>query len=249
MSPGRASLNRIAAEQWYRTQRLNDGITLIDEPWIKPFFRCNLWHVRGRERDLLVDFGLGAVPLRRHVALLAERDIVGVASHTHFDHIGAAHEFGTCHVHGTEADILAAPDNARTLAEAFLDDEMFDALPPAPYAHSGYRIAAPPKIALLEDGDEINLGDRRFEVIHTPGHSPGGIALWEAASATLISGDLIYDGPLIEDAWHSNLKDYATSMRRLRALPARVVHGGHFPSFSGTHLHAMIDDWLRNHDL
>ena len=244
-----SSLTRITPENWYRTTALSDGVTLIDEPWIKPFFRCNLWHVRGSQRDLLVDFGLGAVPLRRHVAQLAERDIVGVASHTHFDHIGAASEFDCCHVHAAEAHILADPDNARTLADMFVNDEMFDALPPEPYAHSGYRIAAPAKIALLEDGDKIDLGNRQFEVIHTPGHSPGGIALWEATSATLISGDLIYDGPLIEDTWHSNMSDYASSMRRLNALPVHVVHGGHFPSFSGKRLHLMIDDWLRRHEL
>ncbi len=243
------SLARIKPENWYRTTAHSDGITLIDEPWIKPFFRCNLWHVRGSQRDLLVDFGLGAVPLRRHVALLTDRDIVGVASHTHFDHIGAASEFDCCHVHSAEAHILAEPDNARTLADMFVNDEMFDELPPEPYAHCGYKIAAPAKIMPLEDGDMIDLGDRQFEVIHTPGHSPGGIALWEAASETLISGDLIYDGPLIEDTWHSDMTDYAKSMRRLNALPVRVVHGGHFPSFSGKHLHVMIDDWLRHHDL
>lgn len=243
------SLARIEPENWYRTTALSDGITLIDEPWIKPFFRCNLWHVRGNQRDLLVDFGLGAVPLRRHVALLTDRDIVGVASHTHFDHIGAAHEFDCCHVHSAEAHILAEPDNARTLADIFVNDEMFDALPPEPYAHCGYKIIAPAKIMQLADGDMIDLGNRQFEVIHTPGHSPGGIALWEAASETLISGDLIYDGPLIEDAWHSDMADYAKSMRRLNALPVRVVHGGHFPSFSGERLHIMIDEWLRRHEL
>lgn len=243
------SLARIKPESWYRTTAHSDGITLIDEPWIKPFFRCNLWHVRGSQRDLLVDFGLGAVPLRRHVALLADRDIIGVASHTHFDHIGAAHEFNCCHVHSAEAHILAEPDNARTLADMFVNDEMFDALPPEPYAHCGYKIIAPAEIMQLEDGDMIDLGNRQFEVIHTPGHSPGGIALWEAASETLISGDLIYDGPLIEDTWHSDLSDYANSMRRLNALPVRVVHGGHFPSFSGERLHLMIDGWLRHHDL
>lgn len=241
------TLPRGDAASWYRTQRLADGITLIDEPAIKPFYRCNIWHVRGRERDLVVDFGLGAVPLRERVALLAEREIVAVASHTHFDHIGAAHEFDCCHVHRAEADILASPDNRRTLAEAFLDDAMFDALPPLPYAHSGYRIAAPPRIETLEDSDVIELGDRHFEVIHTPGHSPGGIALWEAASATLISGDIIYDGELIEDAYHSDLDDYAASLERLRRLPIATVHGGHFPSFSGRHCHAMIDDWLKRH--
>lgn len=241
-------LPRGEATNWYRTTPVADHITRIDEPAIKPFYRCNIWHVRGRDRDLVVDFGLGAVPLRRHVALLAERDVVAVASHTHFDHIGAAHEFGCCHVHAAEADILAAPGKARTLADAFLNDEMFDALPPAPYSHSGYRIPTPPEIALLEDGDTLDLGDRRLEVVHTPGHSPGGIALWEAATATLISGDVIYDGKLIEDAYHSDLDDYAASLRRLRNLPVRTVHGGHFPSFSGQRLATLIDDWLRTHE-
>ena len=46
---------------------MGDGVTLIHEPWIKPFFRCNIWHVRGRDRDLLFDTGLGHVSLRRHV--------------------------------------------------------------------------------------------------------------------------------------------------------------------------------------
>ncbi|ALM51223.1 MBL fold metallo-hydrolase [Halomonas huangheensis] len=241
------TLSRGAATQWYRTQRLADDITLIDEPAIKPFYRCNIWHLRGQDRDLVVDFGLGAVPLRESVAELSGHDIVAVASHTHFDHIGAAHEFDCCHVHSAEADILASPDNRRTLADAFVNDQMFDALPPPPYSHSGYRITTPPKIALLEDGDVIDLGNRQLEVIHTPGHSPGGIALWEAATATLISGDIIYDGELIEDLWHSNLDDYANSLRRLRRLPIRTVHGGHFPSFSGQHCHQLIDTWLETH--
>ncbi len=81
------SLERINAQQWYRTAAKADGITLIDEPWIKPFYRCNIWHVQGSKRGMVVDFGLGAVPLRQHVAQLAERDLLAVASHTHFDHI------------------------------------------------------------------------------------------------------------------------------------------------------------------
>ena len=49
----------------------------------------------------------------------------------------------------------------------------------------------------------IDLGDRAFEVIHTPGHSPGGIALYEPKTGILLSGDIVYDGPLIDDAYHS----------------------------------------------
>lgn len=242
-------LMRVEHSQWYRTQSKSDDITLIDEPWIKPFYRCNMWHIRGKDKDILVDFGLGAVPLRRHVALLNERDIVGVASHTHFDHIGAAHEFNCCHVHSCEQDILMHPDNDRTLATEFVSDDMFDALPPQPYSHTGYQVQAPARTALLEDGDVINLGNRQWVVIHTPGHSPGGLALYEQNTQTLISGDIIYDGPLIEDTWHSNLEDYARSMRKLRSLPIQTVHGGHFPSFSGAHLNNLIDTWLCNHQL
>ena len=90
----------------------------------------------------------------------------------------------------------------------------------------------------------IDLGDRAFEVVHTPGHSPGGIALWERKTGILLSGDIIYDGPLIDDCYHSDLGDYETSLRRLAKLPAETVHGGHFPSFARRRLGEVIDEYL-----
>ena len=113
-------------------------------------------------------------------------------------------------------------------------------LPDVPYSSTTYAVKAAPATRILEDGDMIDLGDRTFEVIHTPGHSPGGIALWEAASGVLISGDLVYDGPLIEDTYHADAEAYIRSMQRLARLPVRVVHGGHFPSFSGARLTDII---------
>ena len=90
----------------------------------------------------------------------------------------------------------------------------------------------------------IDLGDRAFEVVHTPGHSPGGIALWERKTGTLLSGDIIYDGPLIDDCYHSDLGDYERSLRRLAKLPAQAVHGGHFPSFDGRRYATLIDEYV-----
>ncbi len=66
-------------------------MTHIWEPHIKPFYRCNVWHLRGRDRDLLIDSGMGVVSLRERVALVAERPLLAVASHTHFDHVGSHH--------------------------------------------------------------------------------------------------------------------------------------------------------------
>jgi glyoxylase-like metal-dependent hydrolase (beta-lactamase superfamily II) len=234
---------RVKPEDWYETLRLGDGVTLIHEPWIKPFFRCNIWHVRGRDRDLMVDSGLGHVSLRKHVALVAERPLLAVASHTHFDHIGCHHEFVDRAVHSAEAAILADPRNEWTLADRYATDEMFDR-PPEGWDAARYRIPAAPVQRILSDGDVIDLGDRAFEVIHTPGHSPGGIGLFERATGIFLSGDVVYDGPLIEDTYHSNTADYIASMERLANLPVSIVHGGHFPSFGPVRLAQLIGDYL-----
>ena len=236
---------RARPEAWWRVTPMGDGITLIDEPHIHSFYRCNCWHIRSGDEDMLVDSGMGVVSLRGWVPLVTERPLLAVASHTHFDHIGCHHEFPRRAVHRAEAQFLTNPDRKAVLADPYVTDDIFDRLPPEPYTSAAYQVEAAPAMQLLEDGDILPLGPRRFEVIHTPGHSPGGIALWEAASGVLISGDLIYDGPLIEDTYHSDAADYFGSMRRLRDLPARIVHGGHFPSFSGDRLRRLIDDWLR----
>jgi glyoxylase-like metal-dependent hydrolase (beta-lactamase superfamily II) len=81
-------------------------------------------------------------------------------------------------------------------------------------------------------------------VIHTPGHSPGGIALWERRTGILLSGDIVYDGPLIDDTYHADLDDYEASLRRLEQLPVSVVHGGHFPSFGRVRLRQLIHEYL-----
>lgn len=240
-----SALLRQSATAWYRTERKDDDVTLISEPFIKEFYRCNIWHVRGTERDLLVDSGMGVVSLRQHVPLVTEKSCLAVASHTHFDHIGCHHEFEHCLVHAAEAEHLRQPTREETLAALYVNDEIFTALPPLPYESTEYQVTGVAKPQLIDDGDVIDLGDRQFEVIHTPGHSPGGIALFEAKTGILFSGDIVYDGPLIEDTYHANAADYLASMRRLLDLPVRVVHGGHFPSYAGTRHREIITDWLR----
>ncbi len=237
-------LNRARAEDWYEIRRVGDDVTRIGEPFVKEFYRCNIWHVRGRDRDLLVDSGMGVVSLRERVPLVTEKPCLAVASHTHFDHIGCHHEFDERLVHPAEAELLARPTPAGTLSDRYVTDDIFTALPPAPYTSTTYAVKAAPATRLVEDGDLIDLGDRRFEVVHTPGHSPGGIALWEAATGILFSGDIVYDGPLVEDLYHSDAADYYASMKRLLDFPVRVVHGGHFPSYGAARHVAIIRAWL-----
>jgi glyoxylase-like metal-dependent hydrolase (beta-lactamase superfamily II) len=202
-----------------------------------------MWHVRGRDRDLLFDTGLGHFSLRAHVALVTEREPLCVASHAHFDHIGSHHEFSDRSIHGAEAHILADPRRDWTLADPYATDAMFITQPEG-WDAPNYRIEPAPAQRLLAGGDIVDLGDRAFGVVHTPGHSPGGIGLYEEKTGIFLSGDVIYDGPLIDDTYHSNIDNYVATLERLAELRVSVVHAGHFPSFGPTRYRQLIDEYL-----
>jgi glyoxylase-like metal-dependent hydrolase (beta-lactamase superfamily II) len=223
---------------------MGDGVTWIDEPHIHEFYRCNVWHIRGRDGDMLVDSGMGVVSLRQNIPLVTKRPLQAVASHTHFDHIGCHHEFDCRLCHAAEAHLLRAPTRENTVADKYVTDAIFETMPPQPYQSATYAPKAAPATRLLWDGDVVDLGDRYFEVIHTPGHSPGGIALWEAATGILFSGDIVYDGELVEGTTPLEHWQYQQSMERLLSLPVRVVHAGHFPSYDGDRHRHIIRTWL-----
>lgn len=237
-------------ETWYQTRSMNDGITWIYEPFIKDYYRCNIWHVRGRDRDLLIDSGMGVVSLREQVTLLSGRPILAVASHTHFDHIGTHHEFADRAVHPAEAEILARPSRANTAADYYVaDDSIFTALPPGNWQALKYEVQPAPAQTLLEEGSIVDTGDRSFEVFHLPGHSDGSIALYERATKTLFSGDVIYDGELAYDADNADeMRQYVASMKRMLDLPVRIVHGGHYPSFGQERMRSIAREFLAKFD-
>lgn len=237
-------------ETWYATRAMGDGITWIYEPFIKEYYRCNIWHVRGRDRDLLIDSGMGVVSLRQQVSTLAQRPVLAVASHTHFDHIGTHHEFADRAVHPAEAHVLEHPNRANTVADKYVkDDSIFTALPPGDWDATRYDVKPAPAQTMLEEGSRVDTGDRSFEVFHLPGHSAGSIALYERATETLFAGDVIYDGELAYDADNkAEMRQYVTSMKRLLNLPVRTVHGGHYPSFGQDRMRVIIQDFLDSFD-
>lgn len=249
------------AANWYRREEVEPGVTRLLEPYVDRVEQSNLWHVRGRDRNLLIDGGMGIVPLRPAFPDLFEGPpVLAVATHTHLDHVGAMHEFPERWVHANEAGGLADPrqfsllsgDLDPKLRQMFvaagyapLGPYLIDALPFAGYDLSSYRLRPAPATRLLQEGDVVDLGDKAFEVLYLPGHSPGGIALWEAATGTLFAGDVIYDGPLLYEGAGMDGGDYIASFRRLRSLPVRVVHAGHDPSFGPARMLDIIGSYLR----
>ncbi len=250
------------AERWFDAEEAGDGVVRIWEAHVDPLLRANLWLVRGRDRDLLVDTGLGIASLRDGLARLLERPVIAVATHRHYDHVGGLHEFDEIVAHGADAPSIAAADGfASLVTEDFTPEELhaltaagypappsgvlIDALPYEAYDPRAYRVVPVTPTRIVEEGDVVDLGDRAFEVLHLPGHTPGSIGLWEAETATLFSGDCVYEsGDLLDELPESNVHDYVDSMRRLRDLPVKVVHGGHDPSFGRRRLLQLVDEYL-----
>jgi glyoxylase-like metal-dependent hydrolase (beta-lactamase superfamily II) len=244
------------AQRWFEVSRPGDGLTRIVEPYADPLIRCNIWHVRGRDRDLLIDTGLGLAPLAPLLSALAERQPWAVVTHTHFDHAGGMHEFETRLVHRAEARALAEPGYASIRVDDFPagyqalfpdprpGGELVTAYPFASFDSSSFCVLPAAATRIVEEGDVIDLGDRVISVLHLPGHSPGSIGLWDAESGTLFSGDAMYDGELLEQLPGSDPQAYTATMERLRSLPVTVVHGGHCESFGRSRMIEIIESFL-----
>ena len=245
-------MHNVRPDSWYETLPFADGVTLIHEPWMPPFYRGHMWLIRGTERDLLIDAGLGHVPLRAMVPELRGRPVTLFVSHTHWDHIGAAHEFDRPGderlVHAAEASILADPEPELTLFAKYRDGsrdtDAFTRLP-AGWDAGTHHIRPAPATRLVGEGDRIDLGGRSLTVLHTPGHSPGHLALWEERTGTLFPQDIVYDGPLVDACPGADIGTYRTTLTRLRReIDPRIVHAGHFPSFGATRFRQIIDRYL-----
>ncbi len=250
------------ADRWFERKRIDDDITLLWGPYVDRLGRCNIWHVRGRDSDLLIDSGMGICSLREAAGDLFEKQVIAFATHTHYDHVGGMHEFDIRVVHRKEADLLANPQHDRSLRVADMSEKfrnylaevgyplrnelLITAFPQEGYDPDTWATEPAAPTWIVEEGDVIDLGDRVFEVLHMPGHSPGSSGLWEAKTGTLFSGDAIYDGPLLDRLPESNIAHYVETMRRLRALSVTVVHGGHDPSFGRQRLVEIAERFIDN---
>lgn len=251
------------ADRWFSRTTHSNGITQLTEPLVHRVVRCNIWHVRGRDRDLVIDTGLGVSSIVDELSDLLERPVLCVATHSHYDHVGGLHEFDQRLMHAIAAKLMNpyqeqmplrwsdfgtdVIEAARTAGYEVDADEMLSALPHAGFDIDAFHTKSVSATRLIGEGDVVDLGDRHFDVLHLPGHTPCSIGLWEPETRTLFTGDSIYDGPLVDFLPESDIAEYVQTMRRLRKTPASVVHAGHDPSFGPDRLVAIIDSYLQQH--
>lgn len=146
-------------------------------------------------------------------------------THGHLDHIGGVKWVKSF----TGAPVLVHADDAEMLPDPHRNGS----------AYFGMSITAPAPDRLLQDGDEVAVGNLTFRVLHTPGHTPGGVCFYLAPKqgkegpGHLIDGDTLFAGSvgrtdLPGGSMESIMQSIRTKM--LTLPPDTVVYPGHGPT-------------------
>ena len=183
-----------------------------------PIFQSNCYILGCPEakQGIVIDPGIRVGEIAQAVAAESLKISAIVNTHAHIDHVAGVHKAkedlgAPFFLHAGDRQIL---ENVNVSAARF-------GLPP---------VDKPSVDRWLEDGDKIELGERSLEVIHTPGHSPGGICL--LVDGHLFSGDTLFAGSIGRTDFSGG--DFETLIKSIRnrilTLPAEtVIHPGHGP--------------------
>lgn len=152
-----------------------------------------------------------------------------IMTHAHLDHIGCLYEVleripnAELWMHILEAELLEQEDDMIIYGMKMFREmsQMQFKLKPGAFTLKVQR--------KLIGGEKLNIGGMTWEVIHTPGHSPGGIALYNSLNQILISGDTVYNDYNIgrSDLYKSSTKELNQSLLKLARLKVKILLPGH----------------------
>ena len=253
------------------------AITQIRERYYNSWNVANIYVVHGTRKDLIVDTGIGLWDLpsflrqknlidtcttcsnngedadANHqqgsisISKTGTKPHLAVATHVHFDHSGGLHQFDEVAIHTAEANALESGDSYQ--ACCFMSRCECGKPPSANWKPKDYKLRPTKPTRILTDGDVIDLGNRKFKVIHLPGHSRGSVGLFDEDNGIFFSGDVIYQGPMLDYLPYSSVSDNIKSMEVISTLAnsdkVTRVFPGHGNSFDGNELKSIVADYLR----
>ncbi len=234
---------------WFEIERVDDTTYAISEYGHDEHMHSYL--LIGENRALLIDTGLGIQNIKDVVDTLTDRPITVVTTHVHWDHIGSHNAFKDICVHEADAEWLE--DGLPIPIQAIrgqLTPEHFEPAPPTGFDPAQYTVFVGKPTICLKDGDVFDLGDRAIVVLHTPGHSPGHICLYEEDRGYLYTGDLVYLGTLFAFYTSTDPVLYRSSIHRVATLPhvTRILPAHHSLEVSLDILHRMVTAFDNIHD-
>lgn len=213
---------------WFTVKRMDEYTFAISEygHWEK----VHSFLLLGRQKAALIDTGLGIANIRDVTSKLTTLPVSVLTTHVHTDHIGGHGLFSDIHVHEGDSNWLIHGIQG-LLIERIRADLVRDLSLPLPpgFDVSAYTPYCGKPAGLLCDGQIIDLGGRKLEVFHTPGHSPGHVCFFEEASGYLFTGDLLYDETPVYAFYPSTSpSDLVRSWQRIAEIPGVTrIYGSH----------------------
>ena len=222
---------------WYTVDRIAPESYQITEA--EGVLRCNSFLIDGGDEALLIDTGLGIGDLRSVVEELVDGPVRVLLSHSHWDHIGAAHQFQEAVVHERER-----ADDERVTIDTLSDEFVERPIQfvrswtdagngfPDGFDPESYDVPPVENVGTVSPGDVLRVGDRSLELLHIPGHSPGQLAALDRDTGVLYGADVIGIGAdLYAHFQDSDVAAYADAVADL----ADAYHEGAFDVLATGH--------------
>ena len=208
---------------WFTIEAIDPDTYSISE--YRHWEETHCYLLNGSARSLLIDTGLGICNVYEEVQKLTDKPVTAIATHIHWDHVGGHRYFPDFYAHKDELNWLNGdfPLPLETIKEMVLDR----CDPPEGYNVDAYEFFQGRPTEVLAGGEEIDLGGRRIQVLHTPGHSPGHMCFWEPARGYLFTGDLVYKDTLFAYYPSTDPAAYLLSLEKVAVLPVRRVFPAH----------------------
>jgi len=210
-----------ASNDWFEVYEVETGIWAIYEPF--QWQEVISYLLVGTESAILFDTGNGIGDIRSIVDALTDKPVRVLNSHSHYDHIGGNYQFEdilslSMPFSVQQAGGLDSDELRLEVAPAALCRPLPDGVTAENHRTRPYTITQ-----TVSHGDRLDIGGRTLEVIHVPGHTPDAIALYDAGSGFLFSGDSFYEGPIWLFAPETDLIAYRGSVKRLAALAPELT--------------------------
>ncbi len=208
---------------WFTIDKIDNETYIISE--YRHWEETHCYLLNGSKNSLLIDTGLGICNIYDEVVKLANKPIIAVATHIHWDHIGGHEYFPDFYAHQEELNWL---QGEFPLSMAQIKDMVIDRCDlPEGFDVNKYQFFQGVPTLLLKDNDIIDIGNRHIEILHTPGHSPGHMCFWEKERGYLFTGDLVYKDTLFAYYPSTDPEAYLNSLERVSALPVKHVFPAH----------------------
>ena len=206
----------LESQGWFEVYEIRPGLFAIHEPG--QFEEVISYLVVGTEKALLFDTGLGIGDMKAVVTELTDLEPIVVNSHTHYDHVGGNQQFEA--VYGTDTEYTMAnakgrrhEDVAEFVGEGWIWKKTPESFDRDRYEGKPFVIAK-----TIADGEVIDLGGRKLEVLLTPGHAPDALCLLDRENRLLFTGDTFYPAALYAHLPGSDFSLYRRTAQRLAKL-------------------------------